>query len=114
MKRITETISISELEEMSKNMFGELVKAVVDINNEEMIVDAPMHADQEKEFLENGSDQKDLWGINLYPEMYGEEDFIEFNSMINIRPSQNNRSRSVESEEIRKKIFEIVDQLVTE
>jgi hypothetical protein len=95
-------------------MFGELVKAVVDINKEEMIVDAPMHADQEKELLENGSDQKDLWGINLYPEMYGEEDFIEFDSMINIRPSQNNRSRSVESEEIRKKIIEIVDQLVTE
>lgn len=103
MKRITEIITINELKEMSENMFGELVKAVVDIEKSEMIVDAPMHADQEKEFLENGSNQKDLWGINLYPEMYGEEDFVEFDSMINIRPSQNNRSRSVENEDIRKK-----------
>lgn len=114
MKRIKETISVNELKEMSKNMFGELVKAVVDIDKEEMIVDAPMHADQEKEFLESGASQRDLWGINLYPEMYGEEDFIQFDSMINIRPSQDNRSRSIENENIRSKIVDIVDKLVTE
>lgn len=99
---------------MSENMFGDLVKAVVDIKAGEMIVDAPMHADQEKEFLEGGADQESLWGINLYPDMYGEEDFIEFDSMINLRPSQNNRSRSVEDENIRKKIIEIVERLVIE
>ncbi|MBI5150593.1 MAG: hypothetical protein HZA28_07485, partial [Candidatus Omnitrophica bacterium] len=56
--------------------------------------------------------QKNLWGINLYPET-PDEDFIEFDSMINVRPSQNNRSRGVEDEGLRKKIVEIVDQRVS-
>lgn len=92
---------------MAVGLFGDLVKAVVDVDKQIMAVDAELHADLEAFLLDNGSKQKSLWGINLYPEMAG-SDFIEFDSMINMRPSQNNRSRSVESEEIRKKIIEIV------
>jgi hypothetical protein len=57
--------------------------------------------------LEKGSKQKSLWGINLYPDIQG-DDSIEFDSMINMRPSQGNRSRGVADGEIRKKIIEIV------
>jgi hypothetical protein len=64
--------------------------------------------------LENGSNQDDLWGINLYPNNYGTENFIEFDSMINIRPQQNNRSRSVENLDIQKQICEIVSNVVYE
>jgi hypothetical protein len=71
-----------------------------------------MHADEEKMLLENGSKQQDLWGINLYPQNFGKEDFIEFDSVINLRPSQNNLSRFVEDEKIRQKIIKIVDQLI--
>lgn len=49
-----------------------------------------------------GGEQTDLWGINLYPKMEG-EDFIEFDSLINIRPYQGNRSRDVQDPIIRKK-----------
>ncbi|MDI6782071.1 MAG: DUF5674 family protein, partial [bacterium] len=58
-----------------------------------------------------GSKQKNLWGINLYTEFAG-EDFIEFDSMINLRPSQNNRSRGVDDPQIRQAIKIIVDKLV--
>ncbi len=77
-----------------------------------MAIDAPMHADQEAELIKKGSEQENLWGINLYPEKYGKNDFIEFDSMINLRPNQNNRTRSIDDPKIRKKIIEIVDKLV--
>lgn len=89
-------------------MYGTLVKAVVDIRKEVLVVDAELHADQEKYLLENDSAQTDLWGINLYPEDYGTDDFIEFDSMINIRPRQGNRSRDVEDNALRKEIIRIV------
>lgn len=111
MKIVKDEISVDELKEMSAKMFGNLVKAVVDIEKEIMAVDADLHADEEALLLENGSEQKNLWGINLYSEIVG-DDFVEFDSMINLRPSQNNRSRGVDDLEIQKKILAIVDKLV--
>lgn len=112
MKIIREKISIDELRRMAQRMFGNLVKAVIDIDRGIMAVDADLHADQEALLLENGSKQESLWGINLYPELEG-EDFLEFDSMINVRPSQGNRTRGVENEEIRKKILDITNKLIT-
>lgn len=111
MKIVTEKISIKELKEMSAKMFGNLMKAVIDIEKKIMAVDSELHADEEALLLENGSEQKNLWGINIYPELSG-DDFIEFDSMINLRPSQDNRSRGVDSPEIRKKIIDIVNRLI--
>lgn len=80
---------------------------MVDVDKEMMAVDA----DQERELLEKGSKQENLWGINLYPDDQG-EDFIEFDSMINLRPSWGNRSRSVDDEQTRVKIINIVNKLL--
>ena len=108
---VDEQISISELKKMSQKM-GDLVKAVVDIEKGIMAVDAELHSDEEAVLLEDGSNQGNLWGINLYPELPG-DDFIEFDSMINLRPSQNNRSRNVENPKIREEISNIVNSLVS-
>lgn len=105
-------ISISILQEMAKNMFGNLVKAVVDVQEEIMAVDGELHADEEVLLMEKGSKRSDVWGINLYPGSFGGEQFIEFDSMINLKPSQGNRTRGVDDIEIRKRIFEIVQKLV--
>ena len=93
-------------------MFGNLVKAVVDVEKCLMAVDAELHADEEALLLEHGSKQENLWGINIYPEFFGQTDFIEFDSMINLRPSQNNRSRGVDDQKIKKKILEIASKLI--
>jgi hypothetical protein len=90
---------------------GILVKGVVDIRRGYLALDAEMHSDLEKVLLEDGSQQMDLWGINLYPDQTG-DGFIEFDSMINMRPSQGNRTRSVEDETTRLRIIEIVNQRV--
>lgn len=107
MQIIEKQLTLKELEQMAGRLFGNMVKAVVDIDRELLAVDAELHSDLEALLLEDGSKQKDLWGINLYPGME-EKDFVEFDSMINIRPSQSNRSRSVENVETRKQIIDIV------
>ena len=107
MKIIIETLKLDELKQMAVATFGNLVKAVVDVYREIIAVDAELHSDLEALLLEDGSKQKNIWGINLYPDLRAEE-FIEFDSLINIRPSQDNRSRGVENEETRKKIISIV------
>lgn len=111
MKQV-DSISIEELRDMADNMYGELVKAVVDIRKRLLVVDAGLHADEEQFLLEAGSAQEDLWGINLYPDDYGTDDFVEFDSMINIRPAQGNRSRSVEDADTRAMILELVGEIV--
>jgi len=111
MEIIKEKISTQKLKEMAAKMFGNLVKAVVDVEKKIMAIDGELHADEQALLIENGSDWQNLWGINIYPDKTG-EDLIEFDSVINIRPSQNNRSRGVDDENIRKKILEITNTLI--
>ena len=99
-------IGREELERMAAAGFGDMVKGVVDVERELLALDADLHADLEALLLEDGSAQKDLWGINLYPDE--DEDFIEFDSLINIRPMAGNRSRGVEDPDIQEKIVEVV------
>ncbi|MBI3317416.1 MAG: hypothetical protein HYZ85_05400 [Candidatus Omnitrophica bacterium] len=91
--------------------FGDMVKGVVDVDRQLLALDAQLHSDLEALLLKDGSKQANLWGINLYPEA-PLEDFVELDSMINIRPSVGNRSRGVENEAIQKKIFEVVEKWV--
>lgn len=111
MKIIKDYISLAELKQLAQSRFGNLVKAVVDVQTGVMAIDAELHADEEALLIENGSKQSDLWGINIYPELEKDQQ-IEFDSMINLKPAQNNRSRNVESPEIRAKISLVVNNLV--
>jgi hypothetical protein len=108
---VSKPITKSGLKPIAEKRFGDLVKAVVDLEKKVMAIGAGLHADEEAFLLERGSLQKNLWGINLYPDLEM-PDMLEFDSMINIRPGQNNRSRGVEDENIRKQILEIVKILV--
>lgn len=111
MKLVDTTISKKDLKQMSEGFAGGFLKAVVDVEKGIMVVDAPMHADEEAKLLDMGSTQDDLWGINLYPDL-DKEDFIEFDSMINVRPRLNNFSRGIEDKNLQKKIISIVSKLV--
>jgi len=112
MEILTRLITKKELKKMAANGFIDLVKAVVDIDKGLMAIDAELHSDLEAMLIENGSKQKSLWGINFYPDA-GKDDFIEFDSLINIRPSQGNMSRGVDDEKIRLKILELCAKWVT-
>ncbi|MXY25582.1 MAG: hypothetical protein F4Y45_13835 [Acidobacteria bacterium] len=96
---------------LAEDQFGDWIKAVVDVSRGIMAIAGDLHADDEATLLADGSRQQDLWGINLYPLESG-EDWIEFDSMINLRPSQGNRSRGVDDERTRGRIREVVESLV--
>lgn len=111
MKIITNQITRHELKEMADKMFGNLVKAVVDVDKEIMAIDGELHADEEALLVGNGSKAEDIWGINLYPDIQ-DDNWIEFDSMINLKPALGNRTRGVENQQIREKIIQIVKKLI--
>lgn len=103
----------AELTTAAEELFGDMVKAVVDIQRKLMAIGGELHSDEESALLEDGSEQNNLWGINLYPGEEG-DDWIEFDSMINVRPSVKNRSRDVEDPALRESIRAVVADLVKE
>jgi hypothetical protein len=111
MEIIREKITLARLQELARESFGDMVKAVVDVERNLMAVGGELHSDEEALLLEDGSRQRDLWGINFYPEVKG-EDWLEFDSLINLRPSQGNRSRGVDDQELRRLIASVVERLV--
>lgn len=113
IKVVKNAISREELSQMAKAGFGDLVKAVVDVEQEIMAVGGELHADEEVILMEqHGAKREDTWGINLYPGKTG-GDFIEFDSMVNLKPAFGNRSRGVDEPEIREQIKKIVERLVS-
>ena len=111
LEPVLRPITRARLNELAESGFGDMIKAVVDCVRRVMVVGGELHADEEQWLLENGSQQADLWGINLYPAETS-DDWIEFDSMINVRPSQGNPTRDVESPETQRLIRSIVAELV--
>ena len=108
---ISEPISPKQLRDAGEELYGDMVKAVVDVEKGVMAAGAELHADEEAFLLERNSRQENLWGINLYTDRTLPE-MVEFDSVINIRPRQNNRSRGVEDAALQERIIEIVRKLV--
>ncbi len=96
----------------AEQSFGDFAKTVVDVERKVMALGVELHADAEAALLQNGSERKNLWGINLYPSRT-DDTWVQFDSMINIRPSQGNHSRNVEDLAIQGRIRQVITQLVT-
>ena len=108
---VSSPVPLAELRRLAEGQVGEFVKAVVDVSRGIMAIGGELHADEEAVLLEDGARQADLWGINLYPDL-PLPDFIEFDSMINVRPSRGNRSRGIEDAAVRRLIEDVVVRLV--
>lgn len=112
MEIISKKISRDELNKMDSGYFEDKIKAVVDIEKQIIGVDAELHADIEGALIEEGSELCNLWGINFLADEDEIEEFVKVDSLINIHPKQNNRSRDVEDENIRNKILEAVEKWI--
>ena len=108
---VSARVPLDDLRRLAEGQFGEFVKAVVDVSRGIMAIGGELHADEEAVLLQDGARQADLWGINLYPAM-PLRDFVEFDSMINVRPSRGNRSRGIEDAAVRRLIEDVVVRLV--
>jgi hypothetical protein len=108
---ISEPISTQRVAEMAAERFGDMVKAVVDTNRRVLALGGDLHSDEAAALLEQGSALAELWGINIYSDQPRSE-WIEFDSLLNVRPRLGNRSRGVEAAGRRQLICEIVDSLI--
>ncbi|MEK7185232.1 MAG: DUF5674 family protein [Patescibacteria group bacterium] len=107
-------ITVAELRRIAAEGFGDMIKAVVDIENGTVAIGGELHVDIETTLMEkdNRASHNNIWGINIYPDKFDEEDFIEFDSMINLKPALGNRTRGVGDAAIKEKIREIVGKIV--
>ena len=108
---IKEKISLEELKAIAKEWYGDMVKGVADVERGIIAFGGELHSDEEAVLLDDGSKQRDLWGFNIYFDE-PRDSWIQFHSMINLRPSQGNHSRLVEDESVKEKIIEIVNSLI--
>ena len=109
---VREKITQSELKNLAREQYGDIIKAVVDVRQGVMGVGGELHVDIQSILIEKAnSESQDTWGINLYLDKAGEE-FIEFDSMINLKPALGNKIRGVEDVRTQKEIQRIVAKLV--
>ncbi len=96
-----------QLREMLE-VYESMIKIVVDIRQRILAGGGEMHADCETVLIEHGSEQDDLWGANWYPD----EQRVEFEALINIRPRSGNRSMVIQSEAIRQSVEAVTHELL--
>ena len=81
----------------------------VDIRRGILAGGGTLHADREAVLLEDGSQQEDIWGADWIPAARQ----VTFESLINIRPRQNNPSMEILDPAIREQVSEIACQLLS-
>lgn len=109
---VKDKITLNELKTLAHEQYGDIVKAVVDVSQEILGVGGELHIDIQSLLIEKENSQvHDTWGINLYIEKKG-SDFVEFDSMINLKPFLGNKTRGVENIEVQNKIREVISKLV--
>lgn len=103
---IRERCAEKEIQEMLEEL-ETYIKLAVDVKRKILAGGGEYHADCEEVLIENGSRQEDIWGADWYPELRE----VRCGALINIRPSQNNRSMEIEDPALREKIETIVRRL---
>jgi Protein of unknown function (DUF5674) len=105
---IREQATPEQIEQMAETYVGLMIKLAVDVEREILSGGGELHADCEQTLLENGSLQENVWGADWYPEVRR----VGFESLINIRPRQQNRSMEIKDLVLREKIEIIVRNLL--
>ena len=108
---IKEKITKEQLKKFAQEGYDNMLKAVVDIKKEIMALGGELHSDAKDLLLEQGSKQESLWGIDIYPDR-SKDKWIEFNSLVNIRPSVGNRSMGIQDNKTKDKIRQIINRLI--
>ena len=114
IKIVEDNISVDELMELSKETYYPMIKGVVDIKNEVIAFGGEYHMDANNVLLEQGYSQNNIWGFNVYLNKNDDrESWIEYMSLINIRPLQNNLDMEIQDQTIKDSIKNIVNKKIT-
>ena len=105
---IRDSATLEQINQMAETYFGMRIKLAVDVAREIIAGGGELHADCEQALLEDGSQQVNIWGADWYPETKN----VGFESLINIRPRQQNRSMEIQNPDLRQRIETIVRRLL--
>ncbi len=109
---ITKPITRAQALEIGKEFYQEMIKGVVDIEQELIALGGEYHMEANNALMAQGSSsQGAVWGFNIYPKRT-DADWIEYTALINIRPAAHNRTMTVEREAIRMKMKKIIEKLI--
>jgi hypothetical protein len=106
-KILKQALSKTEINELAKEFFGDMIKIVVDVDEGSIAAGCSLHADAEQLLLKHGSKQESIWGANYFPGRKKDEK-IEYTALINIRPRKGNKSQFIQAADIRKKVGNII------
>ncbi len=108
---IRDTITQDELRQIGKEFYQTMIKGVVDIEKKIIVFGGEYHMDANVVLLEDGSKQKNIWGFNVYFDK-SRDNWIEYTSLINIRPLQENYDMEVSDGNIRSVMKEIINSKI--
>lgn len=111
IKIVEDKISLEELREIAQEFYETMLKGVVDIKKEIVVFGGEYHADANEIILENGSRQSDVWGFNIYFDR-PRDSWIEYISMINIRPQAGNMEMEIQDKDIKDKMKTIINSKI--
>jgi hypothetical protein len=104
---IRERATKQQLQEMME-ILETYIKLAVDVERGILAGGGAMHADCEAVLLEDGSQQEFIWGADWNPSTQE----VAFESLINIRPRQNNRSLELQDSNLQAKVEQITGNLL--
>lgn len=104
---VRERATPAQIVEMCE-VFGSMIKLAVDLERKILAGGGELHSDCEEVLLQDGSKQEDVWGGDWYPDWKE----VGFESLINIRPRQDNRSTILQSPVLRQKLEAVVRDLL--
>lgn len=104
---VREPVTEETLNALAKEWHISLVKGVADVKTGLVALGGEWHMDANNRLIEEGGEQRNIWGFNIYPKEKGDA-AIEYISLINIRPAQGNRSMEIMDEETRRAVRRVV------
>lgn len=111
IKIVEDKISLQELREIAEEFYVTMVKGVIDIEKEIIAFGGEYHADANEVIIESGSRQSDVWGFNIYFNR-PRDSWIEYISLINIRPQAGNMEMEIQDNTVRNKIKTIINSKI--
>ena len=108
---IKNPITRAEAKEIAKEFYVEMVKGVVDVEKGIIALGGEYHMDANTILIENGSEQKNVWGFNFYPDKAGDEQ-IEYKALVNIRPVHGNSVMEIQNEDLKTVMKNIIKKLI--
>ena len=111
IKIVENKISLQELRELAEEFYTIMIKGVVDIEKEIIAFGGEYHSDANKIIIENGSQQGNVWGFNVYFDK-PRDSWIEYTSLINIRPQAGNTEKEIQDGNLRDKMRTLINKKI--